>query len=263
LSMIPGMTLQTDRAVSFGIAAHDYDRYRVGPPAEIADLLAPTPCASVLDLGAGTGALTRVLAARVPQVYAVDRDPRMIAVLERNCPGVTAMEGTAERIPLPDAAVEAVTAASAWHWMDPELAVPEVTRVLRPGGTLGLMWNRRDRTAPWIAELEAFRLSVTGTEDWIEERVHHYLEQPWLPAGSRFGRIETGQLPWHTVMTRDEVAGLMTTFHGFLTVPDELKPAMVEQFEEYAHSDAVPGIPDREDLVEIPMMCHFWRASLD
>ena len=257
------MTLQTDSAVSFGTAAHDYDRYRVGPPTEIADLLAPISCESVLDLGAGTGALTRVLAARVPRVYAVDRDPRMIAVLEANCPGVTALEGTAERIPLPDGAVDAVTVASAWHWMDPRTAIPEITRVLRPGGALGLMWNRRDRSEPWIAALEAFRLRVSGTDDWIEERVHHYLEQPWLPAGSRFGRIEIGRLPWRAVMTRDELAGLLTTFHGFLTVPEELKPAMVEQFSEYAHSDEVPGIPGRDDEVEIPMLCHYWRAALD
>jgi ubiquinone/menaquinone biosynthesis C-methylase UbiE len=262
--MIPRMTLGTDRAVSFGTAPDDYDRYRPGPPAEIADQLVPTPCASALDLGAGTGSLTRVLAARVPEVYAVDRDPRMLEVLQRNCPTVTALEGTAEQIPLPDGVVEAVTAASCWHWMDPERAIPEISRVLRPGGVLALMWTRRNRSVPWAEEFERFRLRVTGTDDWINERVHYYLEKPWLPAGSRFGRVETVDRPWSMLVPRDELTNLMATFHGFLMQPEERKPAMLEQFDEYVHSDAVPGIPGRgDDMVEVPMMTHFWRATLE
>lgn len=262
--MIPRMTIETDRAVSFGTAAHDYDRYRPGPPAEISDRLVPASCGSALDLGAGTGSLTRVLAARVPEVYAVDRDPRMLEVLRRNCPTVTALEGTAEEIPLPDGSVEAVTAASCWHWMDPERAVPEVTRVLKPGGMLGLMWTRRDRSVPWAEQFELFRMRVTGTDDWIDERVHYYLEKPWLPAGSRLGRIDISDHPWRTLVSRDDLTGLMATFHGFLSAPEERKPGMLEQFAEYVHSDAVPGAPGRDDdMVEVPMMSHFWRATLD
>jgi SAM-dependent methyltransferase len=258
-------TIRQERATRFGAAAGTYDRYRVGMPAEVVERLLPAGAGAVLDLGAGTGAMTRRLVEKAEKVYAVEPDPRMIEVLRANCPRAEAREGTAERIPLPDGCVDAVVVASAWHWMEPATAIPEIARVLRPGGALCIVWNRRDRTVPWVADLEAVRNEVTGGDDWVEQRIHHYLGNPWLPENAPFADIETKGLTWQAGMTKDEIVRLMTTFGSFISAPEEQKPDMLRKIGEYVHGDerivAEPG-EGGEALVELPMVCHLWRAAL-
>jgi len=141
------------RAASFGAVAGAYERGRPPYPAAAVDWLIPAGAAQVLDLGAGTGKLTRQLAGRGLDVTAVEPSEGMREQLRRAVPGVPVLEGTAERIPLPGGSVDAVLVAQAWHWVDPARAVPEVARVLRPGGQLGLLWNIRDERADWVAGL--------------------------------------------------------------------------------------------------------------
>src|SRR5437016_4501937 len=143
------------RAASFGSAAGAYERGRPPYPPEAIDWLLPAGAARVLDLGAGTGKLTRQLTGRGLDLTAVEPSEGMREQLRRAVPGVRALAGTAEQIPLPDLSVDAVLVAQAWHWMDPAVAVPEVARVLRPGGQLGLLWNIRDERADWVAGLGA------------------------------------------------------------------------------------------------------------
>lgn len=119
----------------------DYERGRPGWPAGAIRVAALAPEAAVLDLGAGTGKLTRLLLSAFEQVTAVEPSEPMRRVLERLCPGVTALSGTGQDIPLPDASVDAVFAGQAFHWLDEERAVAEIARVLRPGGAVVLMWN--------------------------------------------------------------------------------------------------------------------------
>jgi SAM-dependent methyltransferase len=141
-------------ADSFDAAASVYARSRPGYPEQALDWLLPEHADAVLDLGAGTGKLTAQLAGRGLAVTAVEPSDRMRAELEAELDDrVTALPGRAEEIPLPDASVDAVLVAQAWHWVDPARAVPEVARVLRPGGRLGLLWNRRDERVAWVAEL--------------------------------------------------------------------------------------------------------------
>ncbi len=102
--------------------------------------------AHVVDVGAGTGKFARQLAARGLRVTAVEPLRAMSEVLQRVVPDVETIEGTAEEIPLPDGAADAVTAAQAFHWFDPDRALPELRRILRPRGGLALLWNVRDRT---------------------------------------------------------------------------------------------------------------------
>jgi ubiquinone/menaquinone biosynthesis C-methylase UbiE len=127
--------------LSFGSAAAAYERGRPGWPPELLDELPLPPGSRVLDLAAGTGKLTRLLAQRY-RVVAVEPDPGMRALLSQvtDC----YLEGTAEAIPLEDAAVHGVFVAEAFHWFDAGRALAEIARVLRPGGVLALLWNRWD-----------------------------------------------------------------------------------------------------------------------
>jgi SAM-dependent methyltransferase len=253
------MTTRSERAISFGAAAQNYDRYRVGAPPEILNRLLPTGCEAVLDLGAGTGAVTRHLVDWVPRVFAVDPDERMRELLSENCPSAVALDGTAERIPLPDASVDAVFVASAWHWVDTERAIPEIARVLGPGGTLVILWNRRDRTVPWVSDMEAFRRRITNADDLVEERIHYFLQQAWLPAGSPFADVEITDMPWKATLTRDELCGLLTTFTGYLMAPDKEKPELMRRYRAYVKGDARMGV---DDVVDVPMLCHAWHARV-
>jgi SAM-dependent methyltransferase len=142
----------TERSRSFGAVAAAYARYRPGYPAPALDwALAPTRGGEVLDLGAGTGKVTEALLRRPGvRVTAVDPDPAMLAQFRADFPAVTAHSGTAERIPLPAAAVDAVVVGTAWHWFDRALAEPEIGRVLRRGGVLVVLWNGDDDTVEWV-----------------------------------------------------------------------------------------------------------------
>jgi SAM-dependent methyltransferase len=129
--------------LSFGNAAADYERGRPGWPAEIAEVGGLPRDAHVLDLGAGTGKLTRVLAHRFARVSAVEPDDAMRTLIT----GVDAVEGSAEAIPLPDGSVDGVFCAEAFHWFDWPLALREIARVLRPHGVLVLCFNLPDGAA--------------------------------------------------------------------------------------------------------------------
>lgn len=134
--------------LSFDDVADEYERTRPSYPAALLDALPLGEDAAVLDLGAGTGKLTRVLAARYREVVAVEPLANMRAILERVVPGVTALAGSAERIPLDDGSVDGVFAAQAFHWFDKEVALPQIARVLRHGGVVALVWNEADDELP-------------------------------------------------------------------------------------------------------------------
>ena len=121
------MTDRETRRLSFGSVATDYDRYRPSPPSAALDWLIPPGAQAVLDLAAGTGAVTRELIGRAHRVIAVEPDERMRAVLTARCPEAEVLAGRGEDIPLPDASVDAVVISAAWHWLDPERAVPLVS----------------------------------------------------------------------------------------------------------------------------------------
>ena len=138
-------------AQAFDSVADVYERARPGFPPEavahVVERLAIGPGTDVLDLGAGTGKLARVLARRA-RVIAVEPLAAMRAKLAELAPGVDVLAGTAEAIPLDDGSVDVVTVAQAFHWFRGAEALAEIHRVLRPGGGLALLWNRRDMAAP-------------------------------------------------------------------------------------------------------------------
>jgi len=145
----------TGSAASFDGVAGRYDAARPSYPREAVDWLVPQDARTVVDVGAGTGKFTRLLQRPGRTVIAVEPSAGMRAELAALLPGALAHEGSGESIPLPDASADAVTFAQAWHWVDPPSASVEVARVLRKGGTLGLLWNLRDERVEWMRELGA------------------------------------------------------------------------------------------------------------
>src|SRR5271169_318415 len=115
--------------MSFGAIAENYDRLRPTASAEAIDWLLPERRQVVVDLAAGTGLLTRAMAGKAGHVIAVEPDERMRAVLAARSPDVEALAGRGEDIPLPDAIADVVLVSSAWHWLDPAVAVPEIARI--------------------------------------------------------------------------------------------------------------------------------------
>jgi SAM-dependent methyltransferase len=143
-------------ATGFALAADAYERGRPGYPADalalLAERLALAPGRTVLDLAAGTGALTRLLLGTGAVVIAVEPVAEMRAAIPA---AARILEGTAERIPLDAASVDAVTVAQAFHWFDGDAALAEIHRVLRPGGGLAVVWNRRVEDDPVNQAMEA------------------------------------------------------------------------------------------------------------
>jgi SAM-dependent methyltransferase len=245
------------RALSFGGAAAEYDRLRPAPaPAALDHLLAAVPPdGTVLDLGAGTGLLTRALRGRGLGVVAVEPDPRMRAVLEEVTAGVSVREGTAEAVPLPDASVDAVLVASAWHWFDAERATREIARVLRPGGTFGLLWSYADPSTPWVHDLRAIahpervRPGNGGADRTIE-----------LPPDAPFAEGERSTFPRTGSMTRADLADMIMTYSHVLTLPAD------EQADVHARARALLATrpePAHDDPVAVPFTTLVWSTTRD
>ncbi len=243
--------------------AADYDRYRPSPPPQALDWVIPPGAQAVLDLAAGTGAVTRELVGRVPRVIAVEPDERMRAVLSARCPGAEILAGRGEDIPLPGASVDAVVISAAWHWLDPGQAVPEIARVLRVGGRLGVMWIGRDERVPWLAEFN--RLAHQAREA-VRQREARDDDAQW-PAGSRRRRreitfppgvplspVEERAVEFSLPRTKDELVGLIGTYSGVITLDPHQRADLTRQ---------VRAFLDRQpwDQVDLPMICRCLRST--
>lgn len=149
----PDSPRDTDPAHVFGRVADAYDRARPSYPVEAAQWLTGQAPTRVLELGAGSGKLTEQLVALGHQVFATDPSGYMLHKLTARAPAAVVALTTAERLPVAARAVDRVVAGQAFHWFDVERVLPEIARVLRPGGVLALVWNERDERIPWVKRL--------------------------------------------------------------------------------------------------------------
>jgi SAM-dependent methyltransferase len=206
-------------ARGFEAGAAVYEAARPGYPDEAVDLLARrldlSPATRVCDLAAGTGKLTRRLAALGCDLVAVEPVAAMRAQLGEAVPGIDVMDGTAEAIPLPDGFVDVVTVAQAFHWFDAPAALAEIARVLRPSGGLAILFNERDETTAWVAEMS--RLI-----HWHDRTVSRYQHVDWgevVAASGRFLPLETHELSWDQDMTRASLADRVRSISYIAVMP--------------------------------------------
>jgi ubiquinone/menaquinone biosynthesis C-methylase UbiE len=168
--------LHPTAAEGFGRDADTYVRGRPDfPPAAFDWLrhdLGLGPGRTAIDLGAGTGKFTRLLVDTGATVIAIEPVAAMLERLTQDLPGVTALQGVAQRIPLPDSSADALVCAQAFHWFASRESLAEIRRVLKHGGVLGLIWNVRDESVDWVAQLTRIMQPYEGTapryyrEEW-------------------------------------------------------------------------------------------------
>ena len=185
---------------AFAEVAGAYERGRPTYPEEAVRWLLGDEPRDVVDLGAGTGKLTRVLVTLGHRVTAVEPLEAMRAQLQAAVPGITAVAGNAESIPLADASVDAVACAQSFHWFDHAVALPEMARLLRPGGSLALVWNSRDDRVEWVAQLS----EIIGNETVAEWDVQGPIRESGL-----FEPVETAEFRFEQVLDRDTLLDLV------------------------------------------------------
>jgi SAM-dependent methyltransferase len=215
---------------SFGAAAAAYAQHRPGY-AEAAVRWALEPVwvrrpVRVVDLGAGTGKLTAMLVRFRLDVTAVEPDQHMLAELRRAMPSVRSVPGGAEAIPLPDASVDAVLAGQAMHWFDMDRAMPEIARVLTPGGVLAGLWNVDDDRVGWVAELAEIskRKSSVTLMRWRDGAGRSRRERLIEAGSGLFHAVEEHEFGHGQRRTADSLLATIAT-HSHLLVMDESERA--------------------------------------
>jgi len=243
------------QALSFGAAAAEYDRFRPTYPTEAVQWgVGITPPAKVVDLGAGTGKLTRVLLAAGYDVTPVEPDAGMRAQLAASTEGVTALAGFAESVPLPDGSAEAVVAGQAYHWFDRERAHREIARLLRPGGFFGAIWNHRDDREPWVAELSRITHDTPDNRGNFDPAPTVTLELSGL-----FGPVERREFIHRERRTPDGLVAMISTRSYFLTARPERRAEIVAGVRELTATH--PDLAGREGF-EVPYRVIVFRAQV-
>jgi ubiquinone/menaquinone biosynthesis C-methylase UbiE len=228
LSRDPEGTRVIDLARSFDRAAVEYERARPGYPAALLTLLPLGPEAEVLDLGAGTGKLTRVLAGRYSRVVAVEPLEGMRAILEQVVPGAVSLAGSAESIPVAAASVDGVFAGQAFHWFANDAAVSEIARVLRPGGLLALVWNESIDPSPLPEAYSAYLHRLHAPALAVFESAPSWAE---VVRRGPFGELHEASAAHEQVQDRDGVLGFAQSVSWIAHRPDEERAQIMRELD--------------------------------
>jgi SAM-dependent methyltransferase len=261
------------RSGSFGAVASTYERFRPGPPPVAIAWMLPDSAKTVVDLGAGTGAMTKDLLGKVDRVIAIEPDDRMREILAANLPDVTSLRGTGESMPLDTSSVDVVLASSCWHWMDSDRALHETARVLVPGGTLGGVWAGPDPDGPFVSQARAMLSEMSSVQNGptavsdpdsdlgsevmdTGNRVDTVLR---IPDDSFFNQPEHTTLTWDVPLTADELMGLLGTFSWIITMPDDRRAHVISE----ARRVLRDGLGIFGDVtVDVQYRSEVWRTRL-
>ena len=237
-----------------------YERGRPGYPAEAVDELVRVlrigPGATVLDLAAGSGKLTRQLVPAGATLLAVEPSAAMRGRLAGAADGVPVLAGTAEAIPVADGSVDAIAVGQAFHWFDGPRAVAELHRVLRPGGRVGLLWNVRDESVPWMA-------AVTAILDRHAGDAPRYRDGRWraaFDAADGFAPLRVRRFRHRHELERAALGDRFASISFVAALPDATRSQVLAEIEAVAAAEpslAGPGpvpVPYRTDL--------FWTERL-
>jgi ubiquinone/menaquinone biosynthesis C-methylase UbiE len=222
------------RARSFASVADEYDRGRPGYPREAIDWLLGAEPLEVLDLGAGTGKLTSALLDAGHRVIAVEPLAEMRAILTSTAPDARARAGTAERLPLEDASVDAVTVGAAFHWFDERAARAEIGRVLRAPGVLGLLGNAFDVSRPWVASVREIlgppAIQRPGHWPSVEDLREDFLE------------VEDRELPHEQRIDRASLRDLASSRSSLATMPGAEREQVLKALDQlWEHEPELSG----------------------
>jgi SAM-dependent methyltransferase len=236
-----------DMASAYLSGAGRYDRVRPGYPAAVADWIVPERARRAVDVGAGTGLFTALLAERDLEVTAVDPSEDMLAVLTSRLPGVPVVRGTAEHSLLPAASTDLLTLAQTWHWCDQAAALREAARVLAPRGRIALLWNQLDVSLPWVHRLS--RIMHAGD-------VFSPSYRPDL--GAAFGPAEELLVHWTQELSVPDVVDLARSRSYYQRASAALRERVETNLWWYL-TEYLAFAPDA--VIRIPYYTHAWRAS--
>jgi SAM-dependent methyltransferase len=240
---------------SFGAVAEAYDRGRPSYPADAVAWLLDGDAKVVLELGAGTGKLTREMVDQGHAVFATEKDPAMLAVLQERVPEVSAKVAGAEDIPANDRSVDVVIAAQAFHWFDHELAIPEMARVLKPGGHVALVWNFFDQRIPWVRRL--IEVVGGGAGIGVGEHAARSTSQESLAESDLFGDVEHQTFAFWQDVNRDTLVDIVASRSYVASLPDAEREAKL---------DAVRALYDDygrgHDGMQLPYVVECFRAKV-
>jgi SAM-dependent methyltransferase len=244
-SVHPTHTERVAPALSFGGVADAYDRARPSYPVEAAAWLAGSEHAHVLELGAGTGKLTEQLVALGHRVLATDPLDNMLRHLVARLPGTPAALAAAERIPLRARSVDAVVGAQSFHWFDLDRALPEIARVLRPGGHVALVWNLRDERIPWVRRLG----ELVGSQEHENDPTHALL------SSNLFGFVETTTFRFWQPLDRPRLRDLVLSRSNVALMSDGERERVLRKVDQlYAEYGRGP------DGMLLPYVTHCYKA---
>jgi ubiquinone/menaquinone biosynthesis C-methylase UbiE len=240
--------LQHPQSRSFELVADVYERARPEYPAEavawIVDELGLSEGRTVLDLGAGTGKLTRALVPTGARVIAVEPGEAMLGELRRVVPNVEGLLGGAEAIPLADHSVDAVTVGQAFHWFRTEEAVPELHRVLRPGGGVALIWNSRDQGRPLQREISDLIKPLIPPGRAPVGHSAKALEESEL-----FGPVEERRFPLVQQLDADAVAARIASISFVAAAPPDTRAELDRKLRDVVAAEG--GVVDFAYITEV------------
>lgn len=248
-------------ARGFSAAADAYERsrpdYPAGAVAQLVDRLDLRPGRTLLDVGAGTGKLSRLLTPSGARVIALEPLAAMRAKLAATSPDAEPLDGTAEAIPLPEASVDAAVCAQAFHWFDQERALADIHRVLRPGGWLVLIWNVRDESVSWVA-------GMGDLVERLQEKVPRHQDEAWRPAVDAtpfFDLEETTTVRHAQRLTSDGVLDRLASMSVVAAAEPPVRDRLLSDVARLLASD--PETAGRDEI-ELPYTTELhWLRRLD